>query len=29
VLKQAGFTNVFELRGGLNAWEQASLPVEK
>jgi rhodanese-related sulfurtransferase len=29
VLKQSGFTNVFELRGGLNAWEQASLPVEK
>ena len=29
VLKQAGFKNVFELRGGLNAWEQASLPVEK
>jgi rhodanese-related sulfurtransferase len=29
VLKQAGFTNVFELRGGVNAWQQASLPVEK
>jgi len=29
LLKQAGFKNVFELRGGLNAWEQASLPVEK
>jgi rhodanese-related sulfurtransferase len=29
VLRQAGFKNVFELRGGLKAWEQASLPVEK
>jgi len=29
VLKQAGFTSVFELRGGLNAWQQASLPLEK
>jgi rhodanese-related sulfurtransferase len=29
VLRQAGFTNVFELRGGVNAWQQASLPVEK
>ena len=29
VLKAAGFTNVFELRGGVNAWQQASLPVEK
>lgn len=29
VLKQAGFTNVFELRGGLGAWQQASLPLEK
>jgi len=29
VLKQAGFKNVFELRGGVNAWQQASLPVEK
>ena len=29
VLKKAGFKNVFELRGGINAWEQASLPVEK
>lgn len=28
-LKQAGFTNVFQLRGGLAAWQQASLPVEK
>jgi rhodanese-related sulfurtransferase len=29
LLKAAGFTNVFELRGGVNAWQQASLPVEK
>jgi rhodanese-related sulfurtransferase len=29
VLRKAGFKNVFELRGGINAWEQASLPVEK
>jgi rhodanese-related sulfurtransferase len=29
VLKQAGFKSVFELRGGLIAWEQASLPVER
>ena len=29
LLKQAGFTSVFELRGGLNAWQQASLPLEK
>ncbi|HUQ27028.1 MAG TPA: rhodanese-like domain-containing protein [Usitatibacter sp.] len=29
VLKAAGFKSVFELRGGLNAWQQASLPVEK
>jgi rhodanese-related sulfurtransferase len=29
LLRQAGFKNVFELRGGLNAWQQASLPVEK
>ena len=29
LLKQAGFKNVFELRGGVNAWQQASLPVEK
>jgi rhodanese-related sulfurtransferase len=28
-LKAAGFKNVFELRGGVNAWQQASLPVEK
>jgi rhodanese-related sulfurtransferase len=29
VLRQAGFTNVFGLRGGVTAWQQASLPVEK
>ena len=28
-LKKEGFTNVFLLRGGLGAWQQASLPVEK
>jgi rhodanese-related sulfurtransferase len=28
-LKKEGFTNVFLLRGGLAAWQQASLPVEK
>ncbi|HYC36838.1 MAG TPA: rhodanese-like domain-containing protein [Usitatibacter sp.] len=29
LLKQAGFTSVYQLRGGVNAWQQASLPVEK
>ena len=29
LLKKEGFTNVFQLKGGLNAWQQASLPVEK
>ena len=29
LLKREGFTNVFQLRGGLLAWQQASLPVEK
>jgi rhodanese-related sulfurtransferase len=29
VLKSAGFTSVYELKGGLAAWQQASLPVEK
>jgi rhodanese-related sulfurtransferase len=29
LLKQSGFTNVFQLRGGLAAWQQASLPLEK
>jgi rhodanese-related sulfurtransferase len=28
-LKQAGFKSVYQLKGGLNAWQQASLPVEK
>ena len=28
-LRQAGFNQVYQLRGGLAAWEQASLPVEK
>ena len=28
-LKRSGFTNVYQLRGGTNAWEQASLPLEK
>ena len=29
LLRQAGFTTVFQLRGGLPAWQQASLPLEK
>ena len=29
VLKRAGFTTVYQLKGGVAAWEQASLPVEK
>jgi rhodanese-related sulfurtransferase len=29
MLKQAGFTAVYQLKGGLAAWQQASLPVEK
>jgi rhodanese-related sulfurtransferase len=29
LLRAAGFTTVFELKGGLAAWQQASLPVEK
>jgi rhodanese-related sulfurtransferase len=29
VLKKLGFTQVFQLKGGLQAWEQASLPVER
>jgi rhodanese-related sulfurtransferase len=29
LLRKSGFTNVFQLKGGLAAWEQASLPVEK
>jgi rhodanese-related sulfurtransferase len=28
-LKRAGFTAVYQLKGGLAAWQQASLPVEK
>ena len=28
-LRQAGFNQVFQLRGGIDAWQQASLPVEK
>jgi rhodanese-related sulfurtransferase len=29
LLKKSGFNNVFQLKGGLAAWQQASLPVEK
>ena len=29
LLKKEGFTNVFTLKGGITAWQQASLPVEK
>lgn len=29
LLKRAGFATVYQLKGGLNAWQQASLPVEK
>lgn len=29
MLKRAGFGTVYQLKGGLNAWQQASLPVEK
>jgi rhodanese-related sulfurtransferase len=28
-LKRAGFKAVYQLKGGVNAWQQASLPVEK
>jgi rhodanese-related sulfurtransferase len=28
-LRQAGFKTVYQLKGGLGAWQQASLPVEK
>ena len=28
-LKAAGFKDVFNLRGGLGAWQQAGMPVEK
>ena len=29
LLRSAGFKAVYELKGGLAAWQQASLPVEK
>lgn len=29
LLRQSGFATVYQLRGGLGAWQQASLPVEK
>lgn len=29
LLKQAGFKEVFNLQGGLGAWQQAGMPVEK
>ena len=29
LLKQSGFASVYLLKGGLVAWEQASLPVER
>lgn len=29
LLKQRGFTDVYQLSGGFGAWQQASLPVEK
>ena len=29
VLKRAGFNTVYQLKGGMVAWQQASLPVEK
>lgn len=28
-LRKAGFTNVHNLKGGVGAWQQASLPVER
>jgi rhodanese-related sulfurtransferase len=28
-LKNAGFTQVYNLKGGVGAWQQASLPVER
>jgi rhodanese-related sulfurtransferase len=28
-LKRSGFNNVYQLKGGTAAWEQASLPLEK
>jgi rhodanese-related sulfurtransferase len=29
LLRKSGFSNVFQLKGGVVAWQQASLPVEK
>ena len=29
LLKQHGFADVYQLEGGVSAWQQASLPVEK
>jgi rhodanese-related sulfurtransferase len=29
LLKKSGFSNVQQLKGGIGAWQQASLPVEK
>ncbi len=29
LLRQSGFTKVAQLKGGIAAWQQASLPVEK
>lgn len=29
VLKKAGFSQIFNLKGGINAWVQADLPLEK
>ena len=28
-LKRSGFNNVFQLKGGVASWQQASLPLEK
>jgi len=28
-LRRSGFNNVFQLKGGVASWQQASLPVEK
>ena len=29
VLRRSGFSNVFQLKGGVGSWQQASLPLEK
>jgi rhodanese-related sulfurtransferase len=29
LLRRSGFNNVFQLKGGIAAWQQASLPMEK